>query len=535
MPLFPLLLGGALGASLPTCDGLEFWLDALDAPQRCATMTLLGAWRDAERLGRQACLSEALSARGLPAFPVPDWLPPARGRAATTKVTRDPYDAPNAQESANFVVYWGTDGSVSGGDVSDLVQAFEDAWTHHTGTMGMPTPSGTDLYKFNVYIGDTGSGIPGSYGAGGYYTLDGEGFPMIVIALGSLDDMDWGVTTAVHEFFHAVQHATGAFGTAAGSWFWEATAVWSEAEVYPEIPYYAAFLYGYAFLPHLPLSFFDYPDSGTLQEHHQYGAFIFPRYLSEVVADWTLVRDAWIDGHGYSDPIDVLDDALVELGSDFPTTWGDFLAHNTVWDYQDQEVYRWYLDYYGDWFHDEDHRIARSWYGAGNEAWFAPDELLPQRWGSHTLVLRAPEAGTLKVEFQGDAEGSAGSDATWIARVVVDDSGDYTYATLPLVGTAGALDVPVTGGEDAVYLVVGATCTREESEETFGYQARLWIPDDGGDDTAGNGDTADEDAGSGCACGTSGRSRLAGTALLGLAGLVLLRRRPASRRTAAAA
>jgi MYXO-CTERM domain-containing protein len=489
-------------------------------------MALLGAWREADRLDQHACLAEALAARGLPPFPVPAVLPPASGHAAAEKMTRDPYDAPNAQETSNFVAYWGTEGSVSGGDVSDLLEAFELAWSHHIGTMGLPEPSGSDLYKFNVYIGDTGSGIPGSYGAGGYYTVDGDGYPMIVIALGSMDDMDWGITTAAHEFFHAVQHAAGAFATETGSWFWEATATWVEAEVYPEIPYYAAFLYGYAFLPHLPLSFFDYPDSGTLQESHQYGAFIFPRYLSEIVADWTLVRDAWIDGYGYSDPLDVLDDALVERGSDLYTTWGDFLARNTVWDYQDQDTYVWYLDYYEDWFEDDDHRIARSWYGAGDEAWFDASEVLPERFGSNTLVLRAPEAGTLRVEFQGDAQGSAGSAATWIARIVVDDSGDYTYGTLPLEGTSGGVDVPVTGGEDAVYLVVGATCAHEEEDEVFGYQARMWIPDEGVDDTADVEDTAVTDD-SGCACSTPGTSprRGRGMALAGLLALAVLRRR----------
>ncbi|MBN1334732.1 MAG: hypothetical protein JXB39_02095 [Deltaproteobacteria bacterium] len=527
MPLFPLLIHGALAASPSTCAGLETWLDALETPQRCATMVLMGAWRDAERLDAETCLSEALAARGLPSSPLPAWLPPAQGRAMAPKAIRDPYGSPNAQETANFVAYWGAEGSMSGGDVTALLEAFETGWSHHIDTMGMPAPAGSDVYKFNVYIGDTGSGLPSSYGAGGYYTVDGEGYPMIVVAEASLEDMDWGVTTAVHEFFHAVQHATGAFGTWAGQWFWEATAVWVEGEVYPEIPYYAAFLYGYAFLPHLPLSFFDYPDSGTLEESHQYGAFIFPRYLTEIVADWTIIRDAWLDGYGYSDPLNVLDADLAERGTDLVTVWGDFLAHNTVWDYQDQDIYTWYLDTYDDYFREEDHRIAHSWYGAGSETWFEVTEVMPQRFGSNTLVLRAPRAGTLHVEFVGDERGSFDSRAHWVGRVVVDDSGDYTYHTVPIEGVAGELDVPVTGGEDAVYLVVGATCNQEEEEESFGFQARMWVPDTNGDDTGDSASGDDpESEGSTCGCGTfEGRPRsLSGVALFGLAALLALGR-----------
>ena len=44
-------------------------------------------------------------------------------------------------------------------------------------------------------------------------------------------------------------------------------------------------LVGFAFLPHLPLTFFDYPDRGELQEMHHYGAFIWPRYISEFAAN----------------------------------------------------------------------------------------------------------------------------------------------------------------------------------------------------------------------------------------------------------
>ena len=43
----------------------------------------------------------------------------------------------------------------------------------------------------NVYIGDTGGDIPSSYGAGGYYTIDGEGYPMMVIAKDILNDYEY--------------------------------------------------------------------------------------------------------------------------------------------------------------------------------------------------------------------------------------------------------------------------------------------------------------------------------------------------------
>ena len=44
----------------------------------------------------------------------------------------------------------------------------------------MNAPTGYGGTYFNVYIGDTGGAVPSVMNAG-YYTLDGSGYPMIVM------------------------------------------------------------------------------------------------------------------------------------------------------------------------------------------------------------------------------------------------------------------------------------------------------------------------------------------------------------------
>jgi hypothetical protein len=95
--------------------------------------------------------------------------------------------------------------------------------------------------------------------------------------------------TAAHEYFHAVQFAYDAFED---SWFMEATATWAEDEVYPDINDNLQYLRrGPIRRPHVPLDKFEF--GGT----HQYGDWIFFRYLTEQLPTGTvmpdLVRQMW--------------------------------------------------------------------------------------------------------------------------------------------------------------------------------------------------------------------------------------------------
>jgi hypothetical protein len=449
------------------------------------------------------------------------------------KLERDPYDLPNSEVSENFVIRWGSGGGVQQADVDNLIVAFEQVWLVEVEEMEHPVPLMSDTHKFNVIIGDSGSGAPSSFGAAGYYTVDGDGYPYIVIAPGSMADHSWADTVAAHELYHAVQHATGSYDyVGEAAWYWEATATWIESEVYPENPAYAVFLFGFAYLPHLPLNFFDYPDTGALQEYRQYGAFIFPRYVAEFHGGWPVVRNTWVAPIGGTrDPIEGLRAELELLGVDFDTIFQDFASRNATWDYEHGSWYASALGAYAGYFGSQDESVADKVSSVGTGGWVSVDEdLFPQRYGYNIIEMTRPPNGTLIIDFEGDADGSRGSEAAWQATVVRDMvDGSLSYTPLEVTDGAASLVIEDASGDDDVYLVLSASSWLLKEGEGFGYRYRFttegveeeeeeedtsWIP--------GGHLTGRPDAGAcGCAQSGSGLAWLWGAPL----GALLLRRR----------
>ena len=465
----------------------------------------------------------------LPPLDVPP-APPAVG----DKVERDAYGTfPNSLQSENFIVKWGDRGGVDPDEVQALLDAFEDGWAVEIETMAHPAPPSTDTYLFNVYIGNTGSDTPDDYGAAGYYNPDDDGYPMIVIAQDTLKDAAYMEITAVHEFYHAIQNGLDAYTyTGDAAWYWEATADWVASQVYPDNLNYAVFLVGFAYLPYLPVNYFNYPDSGALDEYHQYGAFIFPLFLTEQVADWTLVRDSWVDAES-NDPLDELDRLLqAGYGTSINEVYPSFAAHNATWDYANGDDYDAALDSYTFWYGDEDARIIDSYNEEGTDGDVSPPpETLPQRYGYNVFEVRSPRAGAYDVQFTGDAAGSNENAATFAVTLVAETDGVASYTPLPLTDNAGAAQIATTGEESSLYLVVSAWSDRHRDDETFGYTFRI-TPGEAPDSPAPEDDTADDTGGTGvlkdpepkaCACAAASPT---GGAWAGLAlGLALSRRR----------
>jgi len=265
--------------------------------------------------GTPAILEQTLA---IPPAVLPDPGPPS-----PDKDLRDMYGVSNSLESDNFVARWGDSGGISEDNVETMLGDFEVAWSVQIDDMDHPVPHGADLYKVNVYIGNTGEGPTISGGVAGYATDDSAGYPMVVMSP------------------HFVQRGTGAFTSNSDvdelsnvRWYWEATAEWIEAEVYADEPEHAHELAGFAILRHLALNFYQYPEwAGDLQELHHYGAFIFPRYLTEHVGDWRLIRDSWVEPTS-EDPLESLEDALADLGYELDHEIALFAAHNATWDYE---------------------------------------------------------------------------------------------------------------------------------------------------------------------------------------------------------
>ena len=512
----------------------------------------LSAVGSAEAVGLEApCHTlELMKSRGAKP-PMADVAPPP---SLPAKGERDAWgEWPNSAFSENFVLKWGPD-SLSRQTTDTILDAFEASWERFVEDMGYEAPVGSEQFRFNVYVAETGQGSLSSYGAAGYFSYDSDGWPIIVLAKAALDVADSGAGTAVHEFFHAIQDAMDTWDYVdLGGWYYEATACWSVPEVLPGDKTYLAFVFGYGLLPNYAVNFFDYFDTGAFTEYHQYGAFLFPRYLTEHVADWRIIRDSWQRNNPSNDPLQALMDLLEEEGVDFDQTYLDFATHNALWDYDDGAWYAEYVDYYASYFPEWDCRISDSLPSGGDSEWRSADpSCLPQRYGYNLIRLNAPKWGHAVVEFEGESTGSRGTASTWGLQWAQSGKPGAAYLPVELEDGLSGGDVLCDAGEaDELWLAVANLGERFRDNETFDYRYRLEIQDshpDCGDEPQDTGTPQEPDpedtgepptstpgemggfgveAGGGCACsGSTKKSPGALGMLLGLlAGITARRRR----------
>jgi hypothetical protein len=262
-----------------------------------------------------------------------------RGRPAVAPPSPDLIDqeshgeVAHVQYSEHFALKWGPDFSPSEAATSRLLADFE--YSHATEVIAweMSDPTGAGGTYFNVYVGDTGGVVPSANGNAGYYTLDASGYPMIVLNRELISDDNYIRSVVAHEFFHAVQHAEEAFYYEdTGSWYWEATACWAAGRSVPESDAFSGFLAWYALQPAAGLYHHSFTDhDGAPPDLHQYGAFIFPWYISEVLLAPEAVLASWRLGTPEDDPIATLETILTE--EVVARAIADHAAHNLLWDY----------------------------------------------------------------------------------------------------------------------------------------------------------------------------------------------------------
>ncbi len=433
-------------------------------------------------------------------------VPPSTGEKAEREAD---FPGLNSLISENFIVKWG-DEDLNSTDLERLLDTFEIAWVSITGDMGYPTPVGSDTHLVNVYIGDSGEGSPGMLGAAGYQTIDSEGWPIIVISKGALSGNGGDISTAVHEFFHAVQHAVGNYGYwGEGAWFFEATACWIEPEVLPDDLTYFQFIFGYALIPQYPLNFFDYPDTGVLTEYHQYGAVLFPRYLSEHVADPELIKEIWDYTLSQNDPLKALESIWSDTTLSVEDVFIDFAAHNSVWDYSNGDHYKLWVDYYATQMPDWDCSVTAEYWGGGSQGFKeANPDCMPQTFGYNIIELDSPNTGDLVVSFEGDLAGNKLGIANWRAQLVLDRWDEYEYIDVPVEDGTGTLTICDIDAEK-VNLVIASFSGNSSNGEEFGYSYDFSVvpsaegcTEDVDTGIVDTGNTGSETPKGGCSCST---------------------------------
>ena len=232
--------------------------------------------------------------------------------------------------SANVCVHW-VDSTADAPPPADVAPAdgipdwvattdatLENVWTQEVTNMGYRAPESDsssrnhgpdgklDIYLANLlpdglfgYCTSDDPKIPPPWDVSAYCVLDND-----YLGYGYTDPEAPLDVTAAHEFFHAVQFAYDAYED---RWMMEATAVWMEGEVY------GAIHDNYAYLPYGPLGAPGVPLDKGGTGLHQYGSWIFFRFLSEypLLDGPTIIRDIWDQADGANGGPDLYSTAAI--------------------------------------------------------------------------------------------------------------------------------------------------------------------------------------------------------------------------------
>ena len=280
--------------------------------------------------------------------------------AATTVIT---YDTPEGKFKIHYTED-DTNGDAaagSDGDISTIPQfvinagaAFENSYSHDISLGYPPLPDDGEKggdNRFDVYI----LNLPGAYGYATYDDVPAEAYIVIDNDFATVpDNLDpegrqRGAikATAAHELFHAFQFQYST-DIADNGWWMEATAVWMEDEVYPEVNDY---------LNYIGLRYDDADDNGkwdigetyyridgsvagtagrsrkwfdkpeisldTYDGSFEYGTVIWAKYLSEtfgrdtIRSIWTIIGTGATALDAISEELDLKETTLTDAYTSF--------------------------------------------------------------------------------------------------------------------------------------------------------------------------------------------------------------------------
>lgn len=256
-----------------------------------------------------------------------------------------------------------------------------------------------------------------------------------------------------HENYHSYQNNAGNFGT---KWILESTAEWGSDMIFPGVT--STLLGYYSWFPHLPIwTIQDSPVDDYLGSEfkggHQYGAYCFWSYITNMVSDDFFIGRMYNDPRVGPKPMEAVRDLLDEDGHDLKAVFGDFAAHTSVWDYADGT---------GMYFQDSeiksqnrmmnakpdaesfDNKIAvtMDYTGTQNEWWQIPEQLIPGCWAFNAIkVEHVQDSSLYTFKWRGSDQNSETS--FFESRIIQERDGGFSYYDLPISQEA------VFGNEEA--------------------------------------------------------------------------------------
>ena len=218
--------------------------------------------------------------------------------------------------------------------VLNMAAVFEHVWNFFADSLGFdqpPTDNGigsSDLY--DIYI----MALPAGYFGITYTSNAPAEDPACASFIKMRNSYDSSVfsdhteleniqVTAVHEFFHALQFGYNCYERL---WFMEATAVWSEDDLYDQVND----LYRY-----MPAWFANTDKPLDVEDTHMYGSFIFFQYVDEHLGGRETIKKCWERSRANASPTqDVsfisIDEVLVSQYSSFVDAYNRMRIANRI-------------------------------------------------------------------------------------------------------------------------------------------------------------------------------------------------------------
>ena len=173
--------------------------------------------------------------------------------------------------------------------VINMGMIFEEVWAFHIDSMGFDPPPLNSSGHYEVRI----ENLPSFYFGYAVAIGNGASCQSYIKMRNSYSSSQFSEhseeeniqVTAVHEFFHAIQFDYNCHALDQSLWFLEATAVWSEDELYDDVNDL------YRYMP----SWFSNPNKPIFESsgNHMYGSFILFQYIDEHFGGRETIRKCW--------------------------------------------------------------------------------------------------------------------------------------------------------------------------------------------------------------------------------------------------
>ena len=267
--------------------------------------------------------------------------------------TFTPNDLDQVFESEHYRFHYANEGTNAVSDpnyIFQMAEVFEEVYSFYIDTLNFSAPvsdPASDDILYNVFV----ENLPTYYFGITYTKNTSVSSPACVSYIKMRNnyngtqfsehtELENIQVTAVHEFFHAIQFSYNCYER---FWFMEATAVWSEDELYNNVNDHYRYIASW---------FSNINKSLDDESSHMYGSFIFFQYIDEHLGGPNTIRLCWEKSHELASPIqnnsiESINAALSDLGSSFEETYLRMRIANKVmnlnaglYSYEEADGYR---------------------------------------------------------------------------------------------------------------------------------------------------------------------------------------------------